>query len=171
MAVRPLMLGDCACCIHKETCRYEGIAKYLKERFDECMLEHNPFTLKCGKFSDNLDRVIYKENTVMLKSIDRINRMINDGRIKRIYIFDIWQTAFIRKIEQLFKNKVEVCIIRNNQRSIDRIRFNEHDCILFYETIINDKGKAKEIVLQQAGISNAYVKVLTEDILDIEVGD
>jgi hypothetical protein len=48
--IRPLMLGDCSCCIHKEICRYEGVASYIKYKFEECTVSHNPFKLTCENF-------------------------------------------------------------------------------------------------------------------------
>lgn len=100
----------------------------------------------------------------MLKSIDRISNMIDKGLIKRIFIFDGWNRQFAQKVIELFGNRVEVFVIRNNIKAIKWIRFNNDDCILFYETIINDRGEAKDLVLHEARMGNAFVKVLTEDI-------
>lgn len=99
----------------------------------------------------------------MLKSIDRINRLIDEGVIERIYIYDGWNGTFTRKIYDLFEDRVDVIIIKRSEKAINDIEFSNSDCILFYENIINDLEFAT-ILMKKTFQNDVFVKILTEDI-------
>lgn len=54
--IRPLMLGDCKGCIHKEICKYASVAGCIKDKFEECAVSHNPFKFTCENFESDKGR-------------------------------------------------------------------------------------------------------------------
>ncbi|MTI65154.1 MAG: hypothetical protein FH753_00940 [Firmicutes bacterium] len=107
----------------------------------------------------------------MIKSVERIDKMIEEGRIDRIYIVDSWDIIFYKKIVELFGNKVDVYRIKKGD--IDGISLTEKDCVLLYETIYksfysndsNDIGR----LLFEAEKRGTFVKILTEDIFEVNI--
>jgi len=85
----------------------------------------------------------------MLKSINKLREIIIKGQIKRIFVFDSWNKHFI-----------------NSLRCVEGISFNNKDCIIFNETVLNNCREVSKYILQQANINNVLIKVFNEDIVD-----
>ena len=103
----------------------------------------------------------------MLKSVNGLKEMIIKGQIKRIFIFDSWNKHFINIIVKEFDSlNVDIYVIKNSLRCVKGIRFNNKDCIIFNETVLNDCREVNNYILQQANINNALIKVFTKDMVD-----
>ncbi|NFG97914.1 hypothetical protein FDC49_01885 [Clostridium sporogenes] len=103
----------------------------------------------------------------MFKSVNKLREMIIKGQIKRIFVADSWNKHFINIIIKEFDGlNVDICVIRNSLRCVKGIRFNNKDCIIFNETVLNDCREVSNYILQQADINNVLIKVFTEDIVD-----
>ena len=109
----------------------------------------------------------------MLKSIYRIKEMIDEGRIKRIYISDEWHfgTKLMLKIDELFGDKVEVCILRHSLKRLEGIRFTKEDCILFHETIIDSYDEIDDYIRMKAKEGKAFMKIISEDIFSCKINN
>ncbi|AUN26234.1 hypothetical protein RSJ21_13605 [Clostridium botulinum] len=103
----------------------------------------------------------------MLKSVNGLKEMIIKGQIKRIFIFDSWNKHFINTIIKEFDGlNVDMYVIKNSLRCVEGISFNNKDCIIFNETVLNNCREVSNYILQQANINNALIKVFTEDMVD-----
>ncbi|AUN22521.1 hypothetical protein EXN00_09735 [Clostridium botulinum] len=103
----------------------------------------------------------------MLKSINKLREMIIKGQIKRIFVFDNWNKHFINIITKEFDGlNVDICVIKNSLRCVEGISFNNKDCIIFNEKVLNNCSEVSNYILQQANINNALIKVFTEDMVD-----
>ncbi len=97
-----------------------------------------------------------------LKSLARIDNMIENGRIKKIYVSN-WHNLLLHKIKELFGDKVEVCNLPNLKSFIDAIEFKQTDCLLLDETIWSHYGLLANTI-EKARESGIFIKILTEDI-------
>lgn len=101
----------------------------------------------------------------MLKTVDRINKMIVHGDIEQIYIGmykdDDFTDCFEDKIKELFGSKVNIMEVDYNEEQ----QFQRGDCLLLYETVIRNSQYNK--LIENAINGNAFIKVLTEDIFCI----
>lgn len=105
---------------------------------------------------------------IELKSLDRINRNIDSGMIKKIYIYDKWlNSEYIKKIFKLVGEKVDLCII--NPHNYNTILFKETDCLLITELNIMYGDNRLNYLLQLARDCGAFRKVITEDIFCVEL--
>ncbi|KOY66351.1 hypothetical protein [Clostridium sporogenes] len=103
----------------------------------------------------------------MLKSINKLREIIIKGQIKRIFVFDSWNKHFINIIVKEFDGlNVDICVIKNSLRCVEGISFNNKDCIIFNETVLNNCREVSKYILQQANINNVLIKVFNEDIVD-----
>lgn len=103
----------------------------------------------------------------MLKSVNGLKEMIIKGQIKRIFVADSWNKHFVNIITKEFDSlNVDIYVIKNSLRCVEGIRFNDRDCIIFDETVLNNCREAGNYILQQANINNVLIKVFTEDMLD-----
>lgn len=103
----------------------------------------------------------------MLKSINKLREFIIKGQIKRIFVFDSWNKHFINIITKEFDGlNVDICVIKNSLRCVEGISFNNKDCIIFHETVLNSCREVSNYILQQANINNAFIKVFTKDMVD-----
>lgn len=101
----------------------------------------------------------------MLKSINKLKEIIIKGQIKRIFVLDSWNKHFINIIIKEFDGlNVDICVIKNSLRCVEGISFNNKDCIIFHETVLNSCREVSNYILQQANINNAFIKVFTEDV-------
>lgn len=100
-----------------------------------------------------------------LKSLNRIDGMIDKGYIKRIYV-DGWSKNFIKKIDELFGYKVNVIEIKYNSRIIDKIEFTKNDCLLLDDDI--NLYKKYDYLIKKAKHNEVFIKILTEDIYNID---
>lgn len=99
-----------------------------------------------------------------LKTLNRINRMIDEGHIKKIYV-DGWNRIFVNKITELFGQRVDIIEIKYNSRVIDKIEFEKTDCLLL-DDVINRYRKADNLI-RKAFTNGVFIKILTEDIYDV----
>lgn len=109
-----------------------------------------------------------------LKSINRINNLIDQGYIKRIYIADAWGMgrAFMRRISELFGDKVDVYEIKHCMSGVRGIDFTKSDAVLFFEDVIRTYSEVDSYIVRKAKEGKAFIKVLSEDIFeDYEVKD
>jgi len=97
------------------------------------------------------------EFKMVLKSLNRINKMIDEGRIRRIFC-DGYNRHFIIKIFELFGHKVDVI----ETYYMDTIKFESNDCLLL-DDYINNYKKYDDLI-KRAFISGSVIKILTEDI-------
>ncbi|HDK7179299.1 TPA: hypothetical protein PTW06_000892 [Clostridium botulinum] len=103
----------------------------------------------------------------MLKSINRLREMIIEGQIKRIFVDDNWNKHFINTIIKEFDGlNIDICVIKNSLRCVEGISFNNKDCIIFNETILNNYSEVSNYILQQANINNVLIKGFNEDFID-----
>ncbi|QDY18247.1 hypothetical protein [Clostridium botulinum] len=103
----------------------------------------------------------------MFKSVNKLREMIIKGQIKRIFVFDNWNKHFTNIITKEFDSlNVDICVIKNSLRCVEEISFNNKDCIIFNETVLNNCREVSNYLLQQTNINNVLIKVFTEDIVD-----
>ncbi|AJE11641.1 hypothetical protein [Clostridium botulinum] len=101
----------------------------------------------------------------MLKSINKLREIIIKGQIKRIFVFDSWNKHFVNIIIKEFDDlNIDICVIKNSLRCVEGISFNNKDCIIFNETILNNYSEVSNYILQQANINNVLIKVFNEDV-------
>ncbi|AJD28330.1 hypothetical protein G8E05_10660 [Clostridium botulinum] len=101
----------------------------------------------------------------MLKSINKLREIIIKGQIKRIFVFDSWNKHFVNIIIKEFDGlNIDICVIKNSLRCVEGISFNNKDCIIFNETILNNYSEVSNYILQQANINNVLIKVFNEDV-------
>ncbi|OPD21416.1 hypothetical protein [Clostridium botulinum] len=99
----------------------------------------------------------------MLKSINKLREMIIKGQIKRIFVADSWNKHFINTIKKEFDGlNIDIYVIKNSLRCVKGISFNDKDCIIFNETVLNNYSEVSYYILQQANINNSLIKVFTE---------
>ncbi|EPY2275476.1 hypothetical protein ACXAT3_000154 [Clostridium sporogenes] len=103
----------------------------------------------------------------MLKNINRLREMIIKGQIKRIFVFDNWNKHFVNIVTKEFDGlNVDIYVIKNSLRCVEGISFNNKDCIIFNETILDNYSEVSNYILKQANINNVLIKVFNEDIID-----
>ncbi len=100
-----------------------------------------------------------------LKSLARIDNMIKNGRIKKIYVSN-WHNLLLHKIKELFGDKVEVCNLPNLKSFIDAIEFKQSDCLLLDEMIWSHYGLLANTI-EKARESGAFIKLLSEDVFNV----